>query len=131
MPSIHINNNYNTNSNILENNKKKLNNNYLYTNNYLHENLSPKRKNKISIFDIYEFLVNNEYNIKKFNFNSDNQELYFLNKKDNSAVVKLKINNTYNITIPLKNCNYEYSTNFNNINSLFDYLKYHINYLKE
>ena len=97
----------------------------------IHENLSPKRKNRISIFNIYEFLINNNYNIKKINFSIDNQELYFTNIDDKSAVIKIKINIKYNITIPLKNCNYEYSTSFNSINLLLDYLKFHINYLKK
>ena len=31
----------------------------------------------------------------------------------------------YHLTIPLINCNYEYSTKFNSIEKLFEYLKYH------
>lgn len=103
--------------------------NSLDDSNFVYENLSPKRKNKINIFNIYEFLINNNYNIKKFNFSIDNQELYFINIDDNSSVIKIKINIKYYITIPLKDCNYEYSTSFNNINLLFDYLKFHVNYL--
>ena len=99
--------------------------------NFVYENLSPKRKNKINIFNIYEFLINNNYNIKKFNFSIDNQELYFINIDDNTSVIKIKINTKYYITIPLRDCNYEYSTSFNNINLLFNYLKFHVNYLKK
>lgn len=116
MPSL-LYNNYNKNLNENKNDNTKI--------------ISPKRKNKISIFNIYEFLVNNNYNIKKFNFSVENQELYFINNDDNSAVIKIIINNKYYVTIPLKNCNYEYSTTFNNINLLFDYLKFHVNYLKK
>jgi hypothetical protein len=96
-----------------------------FKNNYIYKNLSPKRKNKITIVDIYEFLVNNNYNIKKFNFTLENQELYFVNIIDNSAVIKICCNIQYHLTIPLINCNYEYSTKFNNIEKLFEYLKYH------
>lgn len=117
------------NSYYIYNYLKSKDNNNEY--NFVYKNLSPKRKNKINIFNIYEFLINNNYNIKKFNFSIDNQELYFINIHDNTSVIKIKINIKYYITIPLKDCNYEYSTSFNNINLLFNYLKFHVNYLKK
>lgn len=112
---------------ILFNNKYCNNLVFNLKNNYIHESLSPKRKNKVNLVNVYEFLINNNYNIKKFNFTTDNQELYFVNNVDNSAVVKIICKDKYHLTIPLKNCNYEFSTVFNNIDRLFEYLKFHIN----
>ena len=117
--------------NIIDNNKNSNDSLSYYTNFNIYDSLSPKRKNKITLINIYEFLVNNNYNIKKFSYSSFNQELYFVNTIDNSAVIKIQYKIQFHLTIPLKNCNYEYSTIFNNIDKLFDYLKYHINYLND
>jgi hypothetical protein len=96
-------------------------------------------KSFININKICDYLINNNYILKKSNINFERQLLYFINKDNFSQVIKINIDNlkkkinskkiNIQLTIPLKRCNYEYTTQFNNLNSFWEYLKYHINYL--
>jgi hypothetical protein len=61
--------------------------------------------------------VKNEYNItyyKPTNFN-DGYKFYIFN-------------DFYFVGIPLKKCNYYYTTKFDNINNVYDYIKMHLFY---
>ena len=111
-----------------------LNNNTINNNTINNNNESINNINKI-----YYYLIDNNYILKKFNINIDKQLLYFVHKDNFSEVIKIIINNYKKnfttialqicLTIPLKNSNYEYTTKFNNIDKVWEYLKFHVNHL--
>lgn len=121
--------------------KTKTKTNYYKNNNKIinyHYYKQPKNANNIK--EIYYYLTNSNYILKKFNIDIDKQSLYFVNNDNFSEVIKIIINNCQNnpytnqinisLTIPLKNSNYEYTTTFNNLDKAWKYLKLHIDYLK-
>jgi hypothetical protein len=127
----------------LLNNNNTINNNTINNNeiiNYEYYKESTNNINNINnINKIYYYLIDNNYILKKTNINIDRQLLYFVHKDNFSEVIKIIINNykknfntialQISLTIPLKNSNYEYTTKFNNIDKVWNYLKFHVNYL--
>lgn len=83
---------------------------------------------KYILNNINNYIINNNYIIKKNNQSYNNKKFYFINKIDNSSVIKIIIekNNIY-ITIPIQNSNFEYNTIFNDINTAYNFIKLHIN----
>lgn len=83
---------------------------------------------KYILNNINNYIINNNYIIKKKYKSYNNKKFYFINKIDNSSVIKIIIekNNIY-ITIPIQNSNFEYNTIFNDINTAYNFIKLHIN----
>lgn len=87
------------------------------------------------IKNITLYLINKNYILKKINYTIEKKSLYFVNKDNSSEIIKIIINtykinkNNYktniSVTIPLKKCNYLYTSEFNYINKVLDYLKIH------
>ena len=116
-------------SSKIENNTYNIIQNYINLPNFTSKthNYFEKYNNKLIIYKIYELLINNNFILKKFNFSNDNQSLYYINKIDKTAIVKIIINNhTIKITIPLYKSKYLYSTEFDNLEKVFHYLVYHL-----
>ena len=121
-------------SSKIENNTYNIIQNYINLPNFSDKthNYFEKYNNKLIIYEIYELLINNNFILKKFNFSNDNQSLYYINEIDKSALVKIIINNhTIQITVPLYKSKYLYTTEFNNLEKVFDYLAYHLNELNK
>ena len=83
------------------------------------------------IMEISKIFSNIEYNrfINILNENKDNIHLIFKKKINKEFKYEIFIHNDYEIDvkIPIKNSNYKYSTKFNDINSVYNYLCLHIN----
>jgi hypothetical protein len=65
----------------------------------------------------------------KYSIDSISQSLVYYKKENITEMYTIIINDKYNIevTIPLKNCNYTYTTNINSIKNVYNYIYFHLN----
>ena len=81
------------------------------------------------IKNIHDLFVNNNYSFKYEKIKKDDFEyqyiLFYYNNINELYKIRI-INDIYFVSIPLKKCNYYYTTKFDNIYKVYDYIKLHL-----
>jgi len=81
------------------------------------------------IKNIYDLFVNNNYSFKYERIKKNDFEYQYILFYYNNINELYKIhiaNDNYFVSVPLKKCNYYYTTKFDNIYKVYDYIKLHL-----